>query len=98
MHVAHQKHSSKGCILIGIADNSRGISNIRFIKSRIIIQEFEGFGNIDSSSEIFPVFANTSEFKVFECGENDAGWWRKAYSVGASLREFKLNVKVSEIG
>ena len=56
------------------------------------------FGDIDSRSEVFQVFANPLEFKVFECEENDAGWWRKAYSVGARLRGSECNEKVSEIG
>ena len=60
--------------------------------------ERDEFGSINSGNEIFQVFANTIELKVVECGENDAGWWRLAYSVGARLRGFESNVKVLKTG
>ena len=56
------------------------------------------FGSIDSGNEVFQIFTNTFETKGFECGENDAGGWRSASSVGARSRGLESYVKGLETG
>ena len=60
--------------------------------------ERDEFGSIDSGNEVLQIFTNTVEYKFVECGENNAGWWRSAYSVGARSRGFEFNGKEPETG
>ena len=60
--------------------------------------ELVEFGSIDSGNENFQVFIDTFEYKVSECGQDRARWWRHAYLVWARSRGFKSNGKGHETG
>ena len=63
-----------------------------------LYSERDEVGGIDSGNEVFQVFANASESEFDQCGENGAGRWRSANSVGARSRGFESHGKDLETG